>query len=194
MPAQTRRDFLMTTAAAGASLLVANRAFAAIREEPIMSRKPLDILILGGTGYVGPYQVRAAIARGHKVTVFNRGQQQADLPPGVIHLHGDRSIEKLDLQALRGKKWDAAIDNSQTDPAWVTKTAELLKDAVGFYLYVSSTGVYAPYSNPGSITEATMPRLTDNDQGEAKTYGVIKALSETENTKVFGARAGHCRS
>lgn len=190
----SRREFLRNSAIASAGLLLANRVSpASAATVPTASSKPLHILILGGTGYVGPYQVRAAIERGHRVTVFNRGQAQADLPRGVIHLRGDRSIEKLDLSALRGKKWDAAIDNSQTDPRWVTKTAELLKDSVQYYLYVSTTGVFAPYSEPGFITEARAPRLVDNDQGETKTYGVIKALSEIENTKVFGNRAINVR-
>ena len=194
MSSTSRRGFIKDTAAAGVGLLVANRVVAAADVRPATrTSKPLDILILGGTGYVGPYQVRAAIERGHRVTVFNRGRAQADLPNGVTHLRGDRSIEKLDLESLRGKRWDAAIDNAQTDPRWVTQTAQLLKDSVGYYLYVSTTGVYAPYSDPGFITEARMPRLTDNDQGETKTYGVIKALSEIENTKVFGARAINVR-
>lgn len=151
----------------------------------------MDILILGGTGYIGPYQVREAVARGHRVTVFNRGQHQADLPPSVIYLRGDRSLENLNLDALRGKKWDAAIDNSQTDPRWVTKTAELLKDSVNYYMYISSTGVYAPYSAPG-FTEDVQPPLVDPD-GTTNSYGVRKALSEIENTKVFGKRAINVR-
>src|SRR5690349_10010050 len=133
MTMTTRRAFLKATAGAGAGLLLGKRGLA-LASEPAPAAKPLNILILGGTGYIGPYQVREAVARGHRVTVFNRGQHQADLPPSVTYLRGDRSIEKLDLESLRGKKWDAAIDNSQTDPAWVTKTAELLKDSVQYYL------------------------------------------------------------
>src|SRR4051794_26859874 len=112
----TRRSFIETTVGVGATLLLGKRAFA-LPSQPTASA-PLNILILGGTGYIGPYQVREALARGHRVTVFNRGQHQADLPAAVVHLQGDRSLEKLNLDALRGKKWDAAIDNSQTDPAW----------------------------------------------------------------------------
>jgi 2'-hydroxyisoflavone reductase len=186
-----RRTFIKTTAGAGAGLLLGKRAFA-FSNEKSTAAKPLDILILGGTGYIGPYQVRESIARGHKVTVFNRGQHQADLPAGVVHLQGDRSIEKLNLDALKGKKWDAAIDNSQTDPAWVTKTAELLKDSVKYYLYVSSTGVFFPYDIPRALNESDQVRLVDPD-GTKASYGVRKALSEIENTKVFGDRAINVR-
>ena len=177
----TRRTFLKVAGATGASLLLDG-----------VQPKPLNILILGGTGYIGPYQVRAAMARGHRVTVFNRGVSQADLPEGVTFLQGDRSIEKLNLDSLRGKRWDAAIDNSQTDPAWVTKTAELLKDSVRYYLYVSSTGVYLPYLTP-NIKEDIKPVLIDPGGTGTTSYGVRKALSEIENTKVFGDRAINVR-
>jgi len=192
-----RREFLKTAAlAAGAAatrstLLVRAEAGAQATAPPPRAAKPLDILILGGTGYIGPYQVRAAVARGHRLTVFNRGVSQADLPAGVRFLQGDRSIDKLNLDALRNKKWDAAIDNSQIDPAWVTKTAELLKDAVTYYLYVSSTGVYLPYLTP-NINEDIAPVLVDPDGGTSS-YGVRKALSEIENRKVFGDRAINVR-
>ncbi len=189
----SRRTFLKTTTVAGAGLLLGQRAFAlptALRG----AAAPLNILILGGTGYIGPYQVREAIARGHRVTVFNRGQHQADIPASVIQLRGDRSIEKLDLEALRGKTWDAAIDNSQTDPAWVTKTAELLKDSVKYYLYISSTGVYYPYAaHQGFIKETDVQPITVDPDGTTASYGVRKYLSELENTKVFGNRAINLR-
>jgi 2'-hydroxyisoflavone reductase len=191
----TRRSFLKVAGATGAALLL-DRAVPHAQSntsQPGRASKPLDILILGGTGYIGPYQVRAAMERGHRITVFNRGISQADLPKGVIFLQGDRSIEKLDLNSLKGKKWDAAIDNSQTDPAWVTKTAELLKDSVKYYLYVSSTGVFLPYLTP-NIHEDIKPVLIDpgTTDGTAS-YGVRKALSEIENTKVFGDRAINVR-
>jgi 2'-hydroxyisoflavone reductase len=187
----TRRTFVKTTAGAGAGLLLGKFTFPVLAEATPPAAKPMDILILGGTGYIGPYQVREAVARGHRVTVFNRGQHQAELPPSVVHLVGDRSLEKLNLDALRGKKWDAAIDNSQSDPAWVTKTADLLRDSVRYYLYVSSTGVYFPYTTP-DIKEDVAPLLVDPD-GTTNSYGVRKALSEIENTKVFGNRAINVR-
>jgi len=188
----TRRTFLETTAGVAAYMLLGRRAapLSLLANRP-RHAKSLDILVLGGTGYIGPYQVREAVSRGYRVTVFNRGVHQADLPPSVIHLQGDRSLEKLNLDALRGKRWDAAIDNSQADPAWVTKTAELLRDSVEYYLYVSSTGVYFPYNTP-DIKEDVAPLLVDPD-GTTNSYGVRKALSELENTKVFGKRAINVR-
>jgi 2'-hydroxyisoflavone reductase len=189
----TRRSFLKIAGATGAALWLEGGTPDAQSGAPSPGRaaRPLDLLILGGTGYIGPYQVRAAMARGHRITVFNRGVSQADLPEGVVFLQGDRSPDKLNLDALRGKRWDAAIDNSQIDPAWVTKTAALLKDSVQYYLYVSSTGVYLPYLTP-NIKEDIKPVLVDPDGGTAS-YGVRKALSEIENTKVFGDRAINVR-
>ncbi len=186
-----RRAFIRATVGAGAGVLLGRRAFA-LSSGSTPAAAPLNILILGGTGYIGPYQVREAIARGHHVTVFNRGLDQADLPASVVRLQGDRSLEKLNLEALRGRTWDAAIDNSQSDPAWVTKTAELLESSVKYYLYVSSTGVYFPYTTTHPITEDVQPLLVDPD-GSKTSYGVRKALSEVENTRVFGARAINVR-
>ena len=188
----TRRNFLATSARAGAALLVGGRSLALPTDITRPAVRGLDILILGGTGYIGPYQVREALARGHRVTVFNRGISQATLPASVIRLYGDRSIEKLDLDALKGKRWDAAIDNWQSDPACVTKTAQLLKDSVRYYLFVSSTGVFYPYLTP-DIKEDVKPLLVDPGANTTASYGVMKALSEIENSKAFGDRAINVR-
>jgi 2'-hydroxyisoflavone reductase len=188
----TRRTFLTTTAGAGAALFLGKRSLALPTDIAARAEASLNILILGGTGYIGPYQVREAIARGHRVTVFNRGITQAELPASVMQLRGDRSIEKLDLESLKGKSWDAAIDNWQADPACVTKTAELLKNSVKYYLYVSSTGVFLPYLTP-DIKEDIKPVLVDPGATTTTSYGVMKALSEIENTKAFGNRAINVR-
>ena len=76
----------------------------------------MNILILGGTGYIAPHLVRLAVSRGHKVTTFTRGRRKLELPPEVIQLLGDRNGQ---LQALEGKAWDAVIDDSATNPEWV---------------------------------------------------------------------------
>ena len=84
---------------------------------------PMELLVLGGTGFIGPHIVRHAMARGHRVSIFTRGRRDADLPSGVIRLVGDRDGQ---LDALRGKRWDAVIDDSATDPNWVRHSAALL--------------------------------------------------------------------
>ena len=75
--------------------------------------RPLDILVLGGTGFIGPHQVRFALDRGHNVTLFNRGQSAPDMFPDLETIIGDR---ESDLEGLRGRQWDAVIDNSAHQP------------------------------------------------------------------------------
>ncbi len=99
----TRRNLLKLSAAAVAALALRN-----IRADD-KAAKPLRILILGGTGFIGPHQVRYALARGHKVTLFNRGKQKKEWPGEVEELLGDRNTG--DLKALEGREWDVCIDN-----------------------------------------------------------------------------------
>lgn len=191
----TRRDFLKTGAAASGALLaglssgltLAGCAASASRTGATPPPpKPLRILILGGTGFIGPYQVRYAVARGHQLSIFTRGRRQPELPASVEHLEGDRNGK---LDALKGRRWDAVIDNSATNPDWVRQSAQLLKDATDRYVYVSSTGVYYPYRT-APIDETVAPLLepiAPND-GSA-TFGVAKARSEREAQLAFGDRA-----
>lgn len=153
--------------------------------------KKLNILILGGTSFLGPHQVAYALSRGHSVSIFTRGKTipsvHAELFDQVEQLIGDR---ENNLKALENRKWDVVIDNSGRNVKWTKDTANLLKDNVGMYLYTSSTGVYYPYLT-NNITEDTelvlsMPEnLTENEQYEQE-YGVMKANSELEAIKAFG--------
>ena len=115
----SRRQFLRTTAAAAAAL--------SVRPMDVFARPaPMRILILGGTGFIGPYQVRYAVQRGHTVTIFNRGRTNVGMFGGdVEQLTGDRSN---DLESLKRRTWDAVIDNSATNPDWVKLSAQLLKE------------------------------------------------------------------
>src|SRR5687768_9504835 len=99
---RTRRDFLKGAAACGAALCAASEANA-----QGSASKPLNILILGGTGAIGPFHVRAALERGHRVAVFSRGRRQADLPASVEMLVGDRNGN---LQSIQDRDWDAVLD------------------------------------------------------------------------------------
>src|SRR5437867_1989976 len=138
----TRRDFLKAGTVLGGALLGRGAtafadAAARLSVEPAWA--PIDLLVLGGTGFIGPHLVRHAVKRGHRVTIFTRGRRQADLPNEVVRLVGDRNGQ---LGALDGKRWDAVVDDSATNPDWVHQSAQLLKNATGRYLFTSSTGVY----------------------------------------------------
>jgi 2'-hydroxyisoflavone reductase len=183
----SRREFLKTTA--GGILLAGSLpslAAAAGHAPPVTrARRSLDILILGGTGFIGPHLVKHAIDRGHKLTTFTRGQHDTELPASVTRLQGDRNGK---LDALKGKKWDAVIDDSATNPTWVSLSTDLLKDSAGAYMFTSSTGVYYPYLTRG-IDEATPVRLeATNPKDGSEAYGVAKAQCEQIVMKAFGAR------
>lgn len=129
----TRRDLLKfgALAAASAAMPVAVRAATPVAH----AARPLDILILGGTGFTGPFQVQYALARGHRVTLFNRGRRPSPEWPGEVEqLHGDR--DSGELGALRGRRWDVCIDNPTSLPSWVRDAGAVLKDAVGQYIFI----------------------------------------------------------
>src|SRR5256714_10201013 len=126
MTPPTRRNFTNPSGDATAAMSIQN-TFA---EEKV---KPLRILILGGTGFTGPFQVKYALRRGHKVTVFNRGKTHpGELPKEVEQLIGDRNGQ---LEALKGKRWDVWIENPTTLPAWVRDAAQFLKGNVERYIF-----------------------------------------------------------
>ena len=132
-----RRDFLRHATLAGGALALGVHRRLTISP----ASKSLNLLILGGTGLTGPFQVRYALARGHKVTVFNRGRHNNRLPAGVTELIGDRNQHQLDQ--LKGKEWDAVIDNPTSVPFWVKDVAEILRDKTKQYVFISTISVYA---------------------------------------------------
>ena len=180
-----RREFFGSTAAIGASLAL-NVPYAAQAEEPPVAKapRPLRILILGGTGFIGPHQVRYALARGHHVTLFNRGRTNPGLFPNVEQLEGDRNGK---LDALKGRDWDVVIDNPATLPRWVRDAAQLLKDHARQYIFISTVSVYADNDKPDSDESAGVA-TTDAPEAEKVTglnYGALKALAEKEAEKAF---------
>ena len=178
----TRRNFLQSSAILGSALFGVAPAMARLFSG---RRSTLDMLVLGGTGFIGPHLVRLAVARGHRVTIFNRGHHDADLPNGIIRLTGDRNGQ---LGALVGKRWDVVVDDSATNPDWVRQSTQLLKDSVGRYLFTSSTGVYYPYLQRG-LDESVAPHLDVADPKDfSETYGVAKARCEREVQQAFGDR------
>src|SRR5256714_2002329 len=146
----TRRTFLKLSAmaggAAGLALIPGVSGLSAVEAigKTTRSATGLRILILGGTGFTGPFQVRYALSRGHKVTVFNRGRTQpGELPKEVEQLLGDRNGK---LDALKGRKWDVVIDNPTTLPVWVRDAAQILQGNVDRYVFISTISVYSDTS------------------------------------------------
>jgi 2'-hydroxyisoflavone reductase len=182
-----RRQFIKTSAAT--ALALSTRSTSLFAEKTV---KPLRILILGGTGFTGPYQVRYALSRGHKVTTFNRGKTHpGELPAEVEQLIGDRTGQ---LDALKNRRWDVVIDNPTTLPVWVRDAAQILKGNVERYVFISTISVYTEstngpdensplekYDGPNAFKET----LEAMKAGGYKTYGPLKALSEKEAEKWF---------
>src|ERR1700716_4234919 len=157
MTSTTRRNFIRVSAAAGGALSLGVRSNARAAESP----KPLRILILGGTGFTGPFQVQYALDRGHKVTVFNRGKTHpGELPKEVEQLIGDRNGQ---LDALKNRQWDVVIDNPTMLPAWGGDAAQIFKGNVDRYVFISTISVYADTSKPGTDETASLAKYTGPD-------------------------------
>lgn len=148
----------------------------------------MRLLVLGGTVFLGRHVVAAALARGHEVTLFNRGRHNPELFPAVEKLRGDRAG---DLAALRGRRWDAVVDTSGELPQVVRSSAELLADAVERYAFASSISVYADLSRPGVDERAPVGRLEDETVEEVTgaTYGPLKARCEEAVERALPGRA-----
>lgn len=192
----TRRDLLKLTSLAAAAAALPSLAFAQATAGAIpKAAKPLKILILGGTGFTGPFQVAYALARGHEVTIFNRGKRPSPEWPGKVEqLLGDRNTG--DLKSLEGREWDVCIDNPTSVPFWVRDAGKVLAGKVKHYLFVSTISVYADGSKAGIDESAAVAEYKGKD-AMAETmdtlradigglYGPLKALSEVEARKQFG--------
>jgi 2'-hydroxyisoflavone reductase len=146
------------------------------------------LLVLGGSVFVGRHIAEAALARGHEVSVLNRGRTSDPLPPEVERLRGDRDG---DLGALRGRTWDVAVDTSGYLPAHVRGSSALLADAVDHLTFVSTISVYADLSRPGTTEDTPLARLDDTaaaGQVTGETYGPLKALCEQEAERAMPGR------
>ena len=201
---KSRREFLAASAAAGVGLGLGGRPDAG--RERGADRRPsgeaapkvppapraLRILMLGGTGFLGPAEVEYALARGHTVTLFNRGHTNPQLFPETEKLVGDRATG--DLDALKGRRWDAVLDTSASIATWVRDSAAALKDSVGRYLFVSSISAHTDNGTPGQKEDAPVFSSADYEDvvqrkasmGEA--YGPNKAEAERIVHATFGDR------
>src|SRR5712671_7898673 len=191
----SRRTFLKLSAVAGGSVGLGLIPGASVFSEALngtfgstgKAPKSLRILMLGGTGFTGPHQVRYALGRGHKVTVFNRGKTHpGELPKEAEQLIGDRNGQ---LDALKNRKWDVCIDIPTTLPVWVRDAAQILKGNVDRYVFISTISVFSDVSKPnmdesGPLSEYkgadAMAETQATVRANLRLYGPLKALSEKE--------------
>ena len=157
---------------------------------------PKTILILGGTGFIGPNTVKYAVARGHTVTILTRGKSETKVAD-VEHLIGDRDN---DLSALAKRKWDVVLDNNARDYRWVDRSINALKDSTGHYLFVSSISAYKTDSMGYQFKDRVLAKpIIDEDserfappatwkEGDVAPYGLTKALSENRCHAAFPGR------
>lgn len=196
MPAPTRRSFLASVAAAGVAAPLAARSGSPTRAVV----PPQKILVLGGTGFLGPHFVRAALGNGHTVTLFNRGKSNPGLFADLEQLRGDR--EKGDLAALQGRTFDAVVDTSGYVPAHVEATAKLFAETARHYQFISSISVYGGFgANPDTIDEATpVSTVDDAEVATVSTirqslpfYGPLKARCEAAAEAAMPGRTSNIR-
>lgn len=197
----TRRNFIKSTAAIGGAMSLAPLARASDELSPIPGEQlqrpigraaaPLNILILGGTGFTGPEQVEYAIARGHRVTLFNRGKTRPGMFKGKVaeELIGDLNG---DTSALKDKQFDVVIDNPTTLPFWVKNAAQYLKGNVKHYIFISTTSVYRDQSEIGineNSPTVPMPAGLDPYQPDQRNTAQLAASANPANYGAFKARA-----
>ncbi len=193
----TRRTFVKWVSAAGSALGLAGLPRLGFAREgpgelwtptpPGRTRVPLNILILGGTGFTGPEQVDYALARGHRVTLFNRNKTRPGMFKGKVHeeLVGDLNN---DTSALAGKSFDVVIDNPTTAPAWVRNVAQQLKGRVKHYIFISTTSTYGSdqsaiglnEDSPTAVLPADVDPYTLDPQLLSRHYGALKVKAEKE--------------
>ncbi len=187
----TRRNFLKISAGTIGALGFGAVGLGGSHPRIPRASRPLDLLFLGGTGFIGPHQVRYALARGHRVTVFNRGKKSGLFGDAVEELVGNRD-SKIDngLAALEGDRtWDGVIDNSGYVPRHVRDSVELLKGRFGRYLYISTVAVYDFEQGPhfpedGPLAAAPSPAT---EEVTWETYGPLKAECDRIAREVLGS-------
>ncbi len=189
-PSTTRRRFL----AGGLSLPL----WPQLLPRSPRSGASKKLLILGGTRFLGPAIVEAALAGGWEVTLFNRGKSNPQLFPDLEKLRGDR--DKGELDALAGRKWDAVVDTSGYVPGQVQAAAELLADNVGFYVFISTVSVYADQSadnvdedTPVATVEPEVIEQVKTIRQSFRHYGAMKALCEQAAEKAMPGRVANIR-
>lgn len=208
---QTRRSFIATTAAgAGLTVLGLNgceQSPSSSPEDGTPSSSPeptpgetgdrLRILVLGGTGFLGPHFVRSALAAGHEVTLFNRGKTNPEIFAELEQIRGDRDgkLDALAAEVEKGRRWNAVVDTSGYVPRIVGDSAQLLAAAADQYMFISSISVYGDPSKIGIVESDAVGVLEDKSVEEVtgETYGPLKALCEAAAESAFPGKTCNIR-
>lgn len=193
-----RRRFLSGSLAAGLAAACGSRrdtppvvTTAPVAPQPPPKPRPLRILILGGTAFLGPHIVEAARARGHTLTLFNRGKTRPHLFPDLEKLVGDRDGK---LEALANREWDAVVDTSGYVPRIVKMSAELLAPSVAHYVFVSTISVYDADRIVNADETAPLQTLDDPTSEDVRShYGALKALCEQAAEAAMPGRVANLR-
>lgn len=187
----SRRTFLKASIAKTAVLGLGYASIGKTEKRKIINPpKSLRLLILGGTAFTGPHLIKYALNRGHDVSIFNRGKTKP-----IIHKELFDNVEKLvgdrndNLEALKGRQWDAVIDNYATYPRWVRQTTDILRGNADTYLFTSTLSVHASFSKRGLNEGDPVGKTEDPTVEDMSAYGPLKALSEEVTRKSFGKRA-----
>ncbi len=177
-----RRDALK---AAGSALIAAAAG-------PVFATKPQRVLILGGTGFIGPHFVHALTTGGHTVTLFNRGKRDPEAKQGVEQLLGDRNDN---LKSLEGRDWDVIVDNSGYTPNQVKLSTGLLRPRSKHYIFISSIAVYDDFQDPPIDESHKLAPIgnMNQDKLEGDNYGPLKVLCEAVVQQSYGKHAGIIR-
>lgn len=184
---ENRRMFRFHTDHTGFSMTSRREFLTGSPARPPRAAKPLRILFIGGTGFIGPHMVEAALARGHVPTLFNRGRTNPGLFPTVEKLVGDRDGG---LDVLKGRQWDCVIDTSGYVPRVVRASAQLLKNAARHYLFISTGDVYKDFSVDHLDEDHPKAVLPEpNSEDTRKYYGPLKVICEQEVEAAFPGRA-----
>ena len=178
-----RRDLLKLSGAT---------ALAGLSGTALARAKPLKVLILGGTGFIGPHFVDALTAGGHTLTLFNRGKRDPEAKKGVEQLLGDRNDN---LQSLAGRDWDVVIDNSGYTLPQVKLSTAMLKGHVKQYIFISSIAVYDNFQDPPILESHKLAAIGDmpTDKLTDGNYGALKVLCEQVVQQAFGKQANIIR-
>jgi 2'-hydroxyisoflavone reductase len=179
-----RREAIQLLTAAAATTLTGGPTLA--------QNAKLRVLIFGGTGFLGPHFVQALQAGGHQITLFNRGKTNPGLFANLETLIGDRDGK---LDALKGREWDVVIDDSGYVPRQVKLTADLLKDRIRHYIFVSSISVYGTFPKPGLDEDDGVATPPDPkvEEVNGETYAGLKVACERVIEGTYGSRSTSVR-